>query len=299
MNSKLRIILILVSMGIVSCNKSVPVRPTPPFNQTWIDAPLHESTLPLGTHTIAYHAAGDPGIEAFEVRVDGVVIDTIAPLTTGPGGTPMGTLFYGESSWTPSGPGTYLVAVRSRNSGGPFGAPVQVQVTVESDVQLQVVTPPALVTATQPGDLGLELITPTTTSTVTPTTTPTPTQTDAGFPEPEFSSDTFYYRGTSCGPVDVTIQIDIDDPDVYSVVLFHRLRDADSGETTAWTDVPMNPKGDGRYSRTLRSEVDIPDFARFMKATLQVQIVATKQGGAEIGRTGVLSEVALEACSAP
>jgi hypothetical protein len=179
--------------------------------------------------------------------------------------------------------------VRSKVSGGPYGSPAQAQVTVMSDLEILASTPPAIV----------PLQTPTSTPTPTATVTPTPVQVSEGFPDPEFSSDTFYYRGASCGPVDVTIQIDVDDPDVYSVVLFHRLRDADSGEMTAWTDVPMIAKGDGRYSRTLRSEVDIPDFARFLKATLQVQIVATAAGGAEIGRTGVLSEVTLEACSAP
>jgi hypothetical protein len=289
MNTKLRIFLITVCIGIASCTKSIPVRPTPPFNQTWIDAPLHESTLPLGTHTIVYHAAGDPGIEVFEVRVDGVVIDTATPLGTGSGGSQYGTLFYSESAWTPPAPGTYLIAVRSKVSGGPYGSPAQAQVTVMSDLEILASTPPAIV----------PLQTPTSTPTPTATVTPTPVQVSEGFPDPEFSSDTFYYRGASCGPVDVTIQIDVDDPDVYSVVLFHRLRDADSGEMTAWTDVPMIAKGDGRYSRTLRSEVDIPDFARFLKATLQVQIVATAAGGAEIGRTGVLSEVTLEACSAP
>jgi hypothetical protein len=289
MNSKLRIILLLVCMGIVSCNKSVPVRPTPPFNQTWIDAPLHESTLPMGTHTIVYHAAGDPGIEVFEVRVDGVLIDTAAPISTGSGGSQYGTLFHSETSWTPSAPGTYLIAVRSKNSGGPFGLPAQAQVTIESDVQLQASTPPAIV----------PLQTPTSTPTPTATATPTPVQVSEGFPDPEFSSDTFYYRGASCGPEELTVQIDVVDPDVLSVVLFFRLKDADSGETTAWSDLPMTAMGDGRYGRTLRSEADIPDFARFPKATLQVQVVATAGGGVEVGRTGVLSEVTLEACAAP
>jgi hypothetical protein len=298
MNVKLRMVLILVCLGIAACDKPAPVRPTPPPNQTWIDAPLHGSTLPMGTHTIAYHAAGMPGIESFEVRVDGALIDAAAPQWTGPGGAPFGTLFYGETPWTPAAPGTYLISVRSKNSGGPFGSPAQVQVTVESDLQLQAVTQPALVTATQPGDLQLEFITPTTTPTAAPTATPTPAPANAGFPDPEFSSETFYYRGASCGPKDVTIQVEVEDPEIYSVVLFFRLKNMDSGETTAWTDVPMNAMGGGLYSHTLQSEADIPDFARFPKATLQVQIVATAQNGSEVGRTEVLSEVTLEACSA-
>ncbi len=116
--------------------------------------------------------------------------------------------------------------------------------------------------------------------------------------DPVFSSDKFYYRGTACGPKEVTIQVDVEDPSTYSVVLFFRLKDVASGETTAWSNLPMNPVGGGTYSRTLQSERDIPEFARFREADLQVQIVATNQGGAEIGRTGVFSEVILEVCSA-
>jgi hypothetical protein len=299
MNVKIRILFGLVCLVIAACDKPAPVRPTPPFNHTWIDAPLHGSTLPLGMHTIAYHAAGDPGIESFEVRVDGVLIDTAAPLSTGSGGSQYGTLFYGENPWTPNAPGTYLISVRSKSSGGPFGSPAQSQVTVESDLQLQASTPPALVTATQLGDLQLEFITPTTTPTAASTVTPTPVQLSSGLPDPDFSSDKFYFRGDSCGPKEVVIQVEVDDPAVFSVVLFFRLKDSESGETTAWADVPMNAMGGGLYSRTLQSETDIPGFAMFLKATLQMQIVATAAGGVEIGRTDVLSAVTLEACSAP
>jgi len=92
--------------------------------------------------------------------------------------------------------------------------------------------------------------------------------------------------------------VGVEDPNVYSVVLFFRLKDVSSGETTAWTNVPMAPMGGGQFSRTVHSETDIPDFARFTKASFQVQIVATASDGTEIGRTGVYSDVMLELCSA-
>ncbi|TET31796.1 MAG: hypothetical protein E3J69_09725 [Anaerolineales bacterium] len=143
---------------------------------------------------------------------------------------------------------------------------------------------------------------PTSTMTPEPTLTPTSTPTEApvveGPSDPIFSTDTFYYRSTSCGRKEVTIQVGVEDPNVYSVVLFFRLKDVASGETTAWTNVPMAPMGGGQFSRTVHSETDIPDFARFTKASFQVQIVATASDGTEIGRTGVFSEVILEVCSA-
>ncbi len=288
MNSKLRILLGLVCVAIAACTKPNPVSPTPPFNQTWIDAPLNGSTLLMTPYTIVFHAAGHLGIETFEVKINGVVIDTVAPTSTGSGGSNYGTLFHGESTWTPAAPGTYLISVRSKSSSGPFGSPAQEQVTVVSDLEIQAVTPPAMVTSP-----------PISTGTPTPTATftPTPVQVSEGVPDPEFSSSEFYYRG-SCSPKQVTIQVNIQDPSVYSVVLFYRLKDVDSGETTAWSNVPMNALGGGIFSRTLRSETDIPDFARFVKAYLQVQIVATAPDGSEIDRTGVFSDVMLEMCSA-
>jgi hypothetical protein len=72
MNSKLRLILALFCIAIAACNKPDPVRPTPSPNQTWIDAPLHGSTLPIAPYTIVFHAASPSGIDTFEVQIDGV-----------------------------------------------------------------------------------------------------------------------------------------------------------------------------------------------------------------------------------
>jgi len=299
MNSKLRLILALFCIAIAACNDPDPVRPTPPLNQTWIDAPLHGSTLPIAPYTIVFHAASPSGIDTFEVQINGVVLDTVAPMSTGSGGSNYGTLFHSESTWAPAAPGTYLISVRSKSSSGPFSSPALAQVTVVSDLELQASTPPAVLTL--PATEGLPVFTPppTPTSAPTPTATftPTPIQVDEGVPDPQFSSAEFYYRG-SCSPKQLTIEVSVQDPNVYSVVLFHRLKGTDSGETTAWTNVPMTPLGGGYFNRTLQSETDIPEFNRFLSAYLQVQIVATKQDGTEIGRTGVLSEVILKTCAA-
>lgn len=289
MNTKLRLILVFLCIGLTSCDKPIPVRPTPSPNQTWIDAPLHGSTLPIAPYSIVFHAASPSGIDTFEVQIDGVVLDTVAPMSTGSGGSNYGTLFHSESTWTPAAPGTYLISVRSKSSSGPFSSPALAQVTVVNNLEIQAVTPQAMVTP--PGLEAVPVFTP------TATFTPTPVQVEEGVPDPEFSSAEFYYRG-SCSPKQLTIEVSIQDPSVYSVVLFHRLKGTDSGETTAWTNVPMTPLGGGYFNRMLQSETEIPEFNKFLSAYLQVQIVATKQDGTEIGRTGVLSEVILKTCAA-
>ncbi len=172
MNSKLWLILVLFCIAIAACNKPDPVRPTPSPNQTWIDAPLHGSTLPIAPYSIVFHAASPSGIDTFEVQIDGVVLDTVAPMSTGSGGSNYGTLFHSESTWTPAAPGTYLISVRSKSSSGPFSSPALAQVTVVSDLELQASTPPAVLTL--PATEGLPVFTPPPTPTPAPTPTATP-----------------------------------------------------------------------------------------------------------------------------
>lgn len=171
MNSKQRLILALFCIAIAACNKPDPVRPPPSPNQTWIDAPLHGSTLPIAPYSIVFHAASPSGIDTFEVQIDGVVLDTVAPMSTGSGGSNYGTLFHSESTWTPAAPGTYLISVRSKSSSGPFSSPALAQVTVVSDLELQASTPPAVLTL--PATEGLPVFT----APPTPTPAPTPTAT--------------------------------------------------------------------------------------------------------------------------
>ena len=172
MNAKLRLILIFLCIGLTSCDKPTPVRPTPPFNQTWIDAPLHGSTLPLSPYTIVFHAASPAGIELFEIQINAAMLGTVPPTSTGSGGSQYGTLFHGETAWTPNAPGTYLISVRAKSNGGPFGQSAQVQVTVVSDLQLLPVDPPAVIST--PPTEGFPILTPPPTPTSSPTPTPTP-----------------------------------------------------------------------------------------------------------------------------
>jgi len=168
MNSKLRLILALFCIAIAACNKPDPVRPTPSPNQTWIDAPLHGSTLPIAPYSIVFHASSPSGIDTFEVQIDGVVLDTVAPMSTGSGGSNYGTLFHSGSTWTPAAP----ISVRSKSSSGPFSSPALAQVTVVSDLELQASTPPAVLTL--PATEGLPVFTPPPTPTPAPTPTATP-----------------------------------------------------------------------------------------------------------------------------
>jgi hypothetical protein len=129
-------------------------------------------------------------------------------------------------------------------------------------------------------------------------TASTPTAPAAGgFSAPNFSTPVFYYRGMGCGQREVDLGVQIFEPKARNVVLFFRLKDPGSSQTTDWNEgVAMMAQGNGLYTLTLASE-SIPGFTTFPQALLQVQFVAEGAGGEIVGRSPVYADVTLEICS--
>lgn len=120
--------------------------------------------------------------------------------------------------------------------------------------------------------------------------------------EPAFlhqvSATTIYYRGGGCGPKQVEIRAMLEGPtSPYSIVAFYRLRDQNGGGTTAWIEgVAMSPAGDGWFELNLASEA-IPGYVDFATSRLELQFVATGEGGQILARSPVTSDVIVEMCS--
>lgn len=243
--------------------------------RSWIDAPLPGGQYPLAPLQIVSHSNAPSGINAVELSVNGQVLETsqVLPVELN------GTLAQTEQTWEPSAPGTYQISVRAAGGDGLFGSAATVSVRIGQ--------PPTATDTAGKTPAPEDLI---------PTLTPTATFAAPDFGPPRFSADAFYFEGTSCGPKEITVQIDTSDPKIWSVVLFFRLSAANGSGQTDWTSIAMNPIGDGSFSKTLRSEDDIPGFATFLDSILQVQLVATNSQGVEIARTGVVSEVQLHPC---
>jgi hypothetical protein len=268
--------IIAISLLLVGCD---PTTPTPsPAPQSWIDSPLPGSYSFIGLYHLVFHAASLDGVTEFEISINGNVEAVVPPQSTGPGGGGM-TLFYGELTWGFGAPGTYLIQVRAKSGGGVYGPPAQVGITITEDV-LEALSPTEEVTEDSP----------------TPTNTPEPVVADGtGFDEPNFSEMEIYYRG-SCGPRQLTIDIQATDPEAYSVVVFLRLADQNSSDQTEWTAMAMTPGGDGRFAITLSVEGDVPLYWSYLQSFLQLQFVATSQDGEEVGRSPVYSEITVETC---
>jgi hypothetical protein len=141
------LLLVILCVGMSACN--FPLRNTPLLisdpgpSQTWIDAPLPDSSLPMQPYKLIFHGSSSVGITEFELRINGIVIAEALPVSSSFGGLPDDTLFQGEYLWTPTAPGTYLIAVRAKGNG-QFSSPDQVRVTVSGD-EVELATPVPLV----------------------------------------------------------------------------------------------------------------------------------------------------------
>lgn len=253
---------LLVCMLLAACGGAAPQSDAESGPQVWIDAPLPGDTLMLEPYTLVAHASSPAGIQSFEFSMDG-------ELLAAPESDSGDNLSYAEYTWDPPGPGSYILEVRARDGTGSIGPMASTHFTVVE----------AAATAT----------------TTEEPVTATPTAAAASLLDPSFSESELFYRG-SCGPKEVDIRVSALDPQIHSVVLFYRLRDAEGAATTDWVSKAMNPAGED-FVRTLHVEADVPEFASFPTSILQVQLVATDAGGEELARSEVISEVQVMRCS--
>lgn len=127
-------------------------------SQTWIDAPLPNSTIPKLPYKLMFHGASASGITEFEVLVNGVSTTKVLPSSADINGT----LFLGEFMWTPTAPGLFLIEVKAIGNEGESSSD-QVYVTVRGDEEQEVI--------------------PGTTATATPRPTAEPIATNTPVPE--------------------------------------------------------------------------------------------------------------------
>lgn len=181
MTAKKWIIIVLLCVGITACDpppKTTDLHAADTGHiQVWIDAPLPNSTIPMLPYKLVFHGASYDGISEFELRINSAYFATVLPSSNGSGGGNNGTLFYGETLWTPPAPGTYLIEVIAKGNG-QVSSPDQVYVTVIGDDD-DVITPsptPRLTPLPNPTATSRATQAPTATSRATqaPTSTNTP-----------------------------------------------------------------------------------------------------------------------------
>ncbi len=251
--------------------------------QTWIDAPLDGSTIPLAPYEIVLHAYDPAGVTQVELKANGSLLATLPNANSE---QDLATLKY---TWSPPAPGNYTLSARAQSGNGLAGSEAIAVITVVGETPTPVVTVTPVVSYTP---TLVDTLTPTATPTSTPTTVPA-----ALTFTPRLSDSQFYYG--SCTPNQVTIQVFVSGGNVSSVVLFRKLSDQSSGATTDWDGgSSMTPSGDGWFSLTVASRsVDGADT--MSAAWLWYQFVATGSTGQEVGRSEVYSDITLTSCSGP
>lgn len=264
-----------------------PTTPAPGITGTWIDAPLNGSTIPNAPYTVVFHSASLMGMSEFEVWVDGQLLATLPPQTTG-SGNPGETLFMAEYEWDPAGPGDYTIEVIPRDQEDAAGPEAQAEVTVVEAMMAEA-SPPVLQTAEQ--------IQPTVVLTIIVPPAPSESATPPADPyQIKYSEEIVYWRGLGCGAKELEVEAHIPDPAASSVVLFARLKNQESGDATDWYVAAMSPLGSDWYRAKLVPEREFEGIAAYETAQLQVQIVATDSNGEEIARTPVDATVQVEHC---
>jgi hypothetical protein len=128
------LILLLGSLLMAACGPATPGSGAP---QSWVDAPLHGSSLPLAPYEIIAHAAFPSGISEFELTITGQAAQTI-PAPADQSGQ---TLVYINQMWSPPAPGLYLIQVRAAGPDGTYGQIAQAQVQVGDETPAETPAP--------------------------------------------------------------------------------------------------------------------------------------------------------------
>jgi hypothetical protein len=283
----IRLIAILLITGISSCNfpQNSPVISINSGANTWFDAPLDGTNLPLAPYPVVIHSFDPGGVAQVELSVNGVVLENLKPSTNS-------GLSVFKYSWVPKQTGNFILRARSQGQGEKWKSEAIVNVVIGEFT-------PTLASSFTP--TSVDTFTPTPVISFTPTLvssfTPTPAISILTF-KPNVSTSQIFYGG--CGVNQVTLQAFVSDTDLArNVTVFVNLKDQQSGATTGWDGgEPMSPAGNGWFQRTVGA-TSIPNYNSFTKSWIMYQFVATGNNGSVVGRSPVYSDVALSGCAAP
>ena len=117
-----------------------------------------------------------------------------------------------------------------------------------------------------------------------------------GFKSLAISGNQIFWGTCKRGSVRITAEVT--DPDeVYSVVIFVRLRDAESPDTTPWSKgAAFDNRRNGIFTYDLDADA-VSEHGYYMKAWVLYQLVATDVLGKVIGRTKIYTQsLTIEPC---
>jgi len=132
--------------------------------------------------------------------------------------------------------------------------------------------------------------------TATPIVTSTPVRPGPGFLSVQVSDNKIFWG--SCKPNRTTISAEVETPkDVFTVVIFVRVKSAIKEDYTPWTTGnTMHKNGDGTFSYILTANTT-RGHNHYKNSWILFQLVATDDLGREVGRTMIYTNsIALSPC---
>jgi hypothetical protein len=182
----------------------------------------------------------------------------------------------------------------------PTVTPQPTPVPSETPTDIPTPTPvtPSLTYTPTPTLIGFKTPTNTPDGSITPTAstpinmitpdTKTPTVVMDGFVAVFTSTDEFYKKGCEPGTVKFSAQA-ANPRDTIFVVLFVRFKSKQSGNTSEWTSIGMQPLGAGTFTHDLVPD-EMKSMDAYKNAWVEYQLVATNLDAQELGRTAIFSE---------
>jgi hypothetical protein len=242
--------------------------------QAIIDTPVSGSTLAMGPVDIGYHATAQEGVAAVELSVDGTVISN---LVTPDSKQPLVALKY---TWQPAGGGTHTLRVRAQSSKGSWSNYAETTVNIQAPVQQQQ-------QQQQNQQQQQQQQNP------LPTNTPEEVQ----ITSVNKTTNKFYWGLNSCGPVKMTLNIQVSNASsVFQVVVFNRMWSREGEGSGGWDGgYAMKPIGNGEYTFTY-TETNARNPKGFDRAEFHYQFVVKGKGNVELSRSEVYKDILFDRC---
>ncbi len=241
--------------------------------QAVIDAPVSGSTLGMNPIDISYHATAQDGVAAVELSVDGAVLSN---MVTPDSKQQLVALKY---TWQPTVSGTHVLRVRAQSSKGAWSNYAEAMVSIQAAAQQQ--------NQQQQQDQQQQQ-------------NPPPTETPQGMYVINLtkSVNKFFKGANTCGPVKMTLNIHLSQPEkIFQVVVFNRLWDHEGGGLGPWDGgYAMKPLGNGEYTFTY-TETNVKNPRGFEFSTFYYQFVVKGKSNEELLRSEVYKDISFDTCN--
>jgi len=256
-------------------NTAVPSQPAYPL-QAVIDAPVNGSNLALGPINIQYHATAQEGVAEVELSVNGEVVSR---QTTPDSKQPLVTVKY---TWQPSLGGTHVLRVRALSSKGVWSSYAESTINIQAPTQPQPTQPAEQPTPTQPSASA---------------STSTPTAEGVQIVRVDKSTNIFFWGLNTCGPVKLTLNIQLNDAkDVFQVVVFNRLWSSEGEGSAGWdSGYAMKPLGEGEYTFTY-TETNVRNPHGQDRSEFHYQFVVMGKNNVRLYKSEVYKDVIFNHC---